>query len=133
MSNSLEPVDRSLPVSPIHGILQVGILEWVATLSFGGSSRPRNQTLISCGSCIAGKFFTTSITWEALCELEKVLNCYRVDDLGRHISKVKNLTTQAHLWEMLYFGGNAQVKDQQCRATPLLTTHSSDGPGPRMI
>ena len=30
-----------------------------------GSSRPRDGTHISCVSCIAGGFFTTSATWEA--------------------------------------------------------------------
>ena len=33
------------------------ILEWAAMASFGGSSRPRDQT---CTSCIAGRFFTLS-------------------------------------------------------------------------
>ena len=36
------------------GILQAGILEWVAMSSFGGSSQPRDQTQVSC---IAGVFF----------------------------------------------------------------------------
>ena len=31
-----------------HGICQVRILEWVAISSFRGSSRPRDQTCISC-------------------------------------------------------------------------------------
>ena len=38
------------------GILQARILEWVATPSSRGSSRPRNQTRVSC---IAGGFFTS--------------------------------------------------------------------------
>ena len=37
------------------GILQSGILEWVAIPSSRGSSRPRNRTRVSC---IAGRFFT---------------------------------------------------------------------------
>ena len=39
------------PDSSVHWILQARILEWVATLSSGGSSRPRNQTWISYVSC----------------------------------------------------------------------------------
>ena len=31
-----------------------------------GSSRPRDASYISYVSCIAGRFFTTSATWEAL-------------------------------------------------------------------
>ena len=39
----------------VHGILQARILEWVAYSFSRGSSRPRNQTGVSC---IAGGFFT---------------------------------------------------------------------------
>ena len=44
--------------SSVHGILQARILEWVAMPSSRGSSSPRDRTLSSCGSCIAGRFFT---------------------------------------------------------------------------
>ena len=36
-----DPVDRSPPVSSVHGILQAGILEWVAISFSRGSSRSR--------------------------------------------------------------------------------------------
>ena len=49
----------SLPGSFVHGILQAGILEWVAVPSSRGSSPPRDPTHISCICCIAGGFFTT--------------------------------------------------------------------------
>ena len=52
------PVDCSPSGSSVHGILQATILEWVAILSSRGSSRPSNQTSVSCGSCISGMFFT---------------------------------------------------------------------------
>ena len=38
----------SLPGSSVHGILQARILEWVAIPFSRGSSRPRDQTCISC-------------------------------------------------------------------------------------
>ena len=61
------PMDCSLPGSSVHGILQARILEWVAVPSSRGSSLPRDQTHISYMSpAFAGKFFTTSATWEAL-------------------------------------------------------------------
>ena len=41
------------------GILQARILDWVAMSSFQVSSQPRDQTHVSCGTCIAGGFFTT--------------------------------------------------------------------------
>ena len=54
----------SLPDSSVHGILQAGILEWVAVPSSRGSSWPRDQTLLSLLHWEAGSF-TTSATWEA--------------------------------------------------------------------
>ena len=45
------PVGYSPPGSSVHGILQTGILEWVAISFSGGSSRPRDQTCISSVSC----------------------------------------------------------------------------------
>ena len=51
-------LDRSPPGSSVHGIFQARILEWVAISSSRGSSPPRDQTQVSCVSCIAGRFFT---------------------------------------------------------------------------
>ena len=39
------------------GILQARIPEWFAMPSSKGSSPPRDWTCVSCGSCIAGRFF----------------------------------------------------------------------------
>ena len=39
----------------VHVILQARILEWIAISFSRGTSRPRDQTLISC---LAGRFFT---------------------------------------------------------------------------
>ena len=52
------PIDCDPPGSSVHGILQVRVLAWVAMPSSRGSSQPRDQTHISCISCIAGRFFT---------------------------------------------------------------------------
>ena len=49
------PTDCSLPDSSLHGILQAGILEWVAMPSFRGSSQTRGWTQVSG---IADRFFT---------------------------------------------------------------------------
>ena len=54
-----DPMDGSPPGSPAHGILQARTLEWAAMPSSRGSSQPRDQTRVSCGSCTAGGFFTT--------------------------------------------------------------------------
>ena len=44
--------------SSVHCVFQARILEWVTVSSSRGSSRPMDQTHISCVSCIAGGFFT---------------------------------------------------------------------------
>jgi len=46
----------------VHGILQAGILEWVAFPFYRGSFQPRDQTQVFC---IAGGFFTSRATTEA--------------------------------------------------------------------
>ena len=48
--------------SSVHGILQARILEWVAIPFSRGSSRPRDQTQVSC---TASAFFTIWATREA--------------------------------------------------------------------
>ena len=50
-----DPVNCSLRDSSVHWILQARILEWVAVPS-RGSSQPRDQTHISCVSCIGRRF-----------------------------------------------------------------------------
>ena len=52
------PMDCSLSGSSLHGIFQARVLEWVAISPSGPSSQPREQSPISCISCIAGRFFT---------------------------------------------------------------------------
>ena len=49
----------------VHGFLQARILEWIAMPFSKGSSRPGNQTCDFWVSCVAGRFFTHWVTWEA--------------------------------------------------------------------
>ena len=48
-------MDYRQPSSPVHGILQARILEWVAIPFSRGSCWPRDQIWVSC---ISGRFFT---------------------------------------------------------------------------
>ena len=64
-------MDCSLPASSVHGIFQARILKWVAISFSRRSSRPRDQTHISC---IAGRFFATEppgkhTTWKIFVQL----------------------------------------------------------------
>ena len=61
MSDSLWPVDCSLPGSSLCGVLQARILEWVAISFSRGSSWPRDWTQVSR---IEGRCFTLWATRE---------------------------------------------------------------------
>ena len=50
-----DPTDCSPPGSSVHGVLQARILEWVDIFFSRASSRPRDQTQVSC---FAGRLFT---------------------------------------------------------------------------
>ena len=67
-----DPVDWSPPGSSVHGILQARILEWVAVSFSRISSRPRDQTQVSCN---AGRRFNLWATREAKV---KLLSCVRL-------------------------------------------------------
>ena len=56
---------RSLPGSSVLGILQARILEWVAMPSSRGSYDPGIKPTSGLSPGLAGRFFTTSATWEA--------------------------------------------------------------------
>ena len=62
VSNLLWPRGLQPTSSSVHGILQAGILEWVASLFSRGSSWPTGRTQVSH---IAGGFFTIRATREA--------------------------------------------------------------------
>ena len=55
----IDPTDCTPPASSVHGISQARILEWVAISYSRGVSQPRDRIFISCGSCLASRFFTT--------------------------------------------------------------------------
>ena len=48
VSDSLPPMDCSLPGSSVHRIFQARVLEWVAIPFSRGSSKPRDWTQVSC-------------------------------------------------------------------------------------
>ena len=51
--------------SPVHGIFQARILEWIAISCFRGSSQSRNRIHVSHVSCIGRQILYHSTTWEA--------------------------------------------------------------------
>ena len=59
------PMNRSPPGSSVHEISQARILAWVAMPSSGGSSWPGIESTSLMSPAFAGKFLTTSATYEA--------------------------------------------------------------------
>ena len=65
------PMDCSLSGSPVHGILQARILDWVGISFSRGSSQPSDPTQVSC---ITGRFFTVWATRESPTPIINVSN-----------------------------------------------------------
>ena len=59
------PTDCSPPGSTVHGILQAGILEWVAIPSPGDLPNSGIEPTSLTSAALAGRFCTTSTTWGA--------------------------------------------------------------------
>ena len=65
------PMHCSLSGFSVHGFLQTRILEWVAMPSSRGSSQPRVGTHVSCVSCIAGRFLTTTPPGKSMYHIQR--------------------------------------------------------------
>ena len=100
------PMTCSLPGSSVRGILQARILEWVAVTFSRGSSWRRDWTRVSCVSCMTGRFFTTSATWEApgLLRSVSVLKHFRISYIFSLTSSLVILRLRTDF--MILFLGN---------------------------
>ena len=61
-----DPMDCNPPGSSVHGILQARTLEWVAIPPPGDLPDPGIEPTSLTSPALAGRFFTTNATWEAL-------------------------------------------------------------------
>ena len=61
-----DPMDCRLPGSSVPGIFQARILEWVAITCSRGRTWPRDQTRVSCVSCIERWILYHCTTWEGI-------------------------------------------------------------------
>ena len=57
-----DPMECSLLGSYVHGIVQARMPEWVDTSYSSASPQTRDRTHVSCISCLASRFFITSVT-----------------------------------------------------------------------
>ena len=71
-----DPVDCSPPGLSVHGTLQARILGRVVMLFSRKSSWPRDQTHVTVSPASAGRFFTTSATWEAQFQVYNIVIQY---------------------------------------------------------
>ena len=93
-------MDNNPPGSPVHGIFQARVLEWVA-ISFlagrGGFSWSRHRTHVSCTACI---FFTTKPPGKPYRERCLVLFCFE--------------SAQRKLWQCKYETGLSSALFLHC-------------------
>ena len=61
-----DPMDCSPPGSSVHGILQASTVEWLAMPFFRDLPDPGIEPASLLSPELAGRFFTTSTTWNAL-------------------------------------------------------------------
>ena len=81
----------------VHGILKARILEWVTFPFSRGSSQPRDWTQVSH---IAGGFFMSWATKEALKYLEKVVNTFGFTDSVFIHCPLSLLEMEEHIQQM---------------------------------
>ena len=77
------PMDCSLPGSSVHGILQARILKWVTKPSTGDLPDWGIQPMSLTSPALAGRFFTTSTTWES--DLQCCINFWCIGKWLRYI------------------------------------------------
>ena len=83
----------SLPGSSVHGILQARTLEWAAFPSPGDLPHPGVQCE---SSTLAGGFFITSTTWEALLSHLSLIKSPRGGLYGQYFAKQLSRTQVNH-------------------------------------
>ena len=110
LSDSCKPMDCSPPGSSVNGIFQARILEWVAISFSRESSWPRDQTHVSCVSCIAGRFFTL---WQA-------------DETQRHTANYSDL-------EHFRWGGIEDYRRVQTKRRKAWRVHEGGSPKSNLV
>ena len=88
MSDSCDFMDGSLSGSSVHGLFRVRILEWVAISFSTGSSQFRDQSCMSCISCIGRWILYHCGAWKATSHTENTKK-NASNDKPRHETQIK--------------------------------------------
>ena len=72
-----DPMDCRPPGSSVHEIFQTRILEWVAISSFRVSSQLRDQTFISCISCLSRQILYHCTSLKNPCSVLVQVFCFQ--------------------------------------------------------
>ena len=108
-----DPMDCSPPGSSVHEIFLARILEWVAISYFRGSSQPRDQTCVSCDSCIAGRFLTAEPPGKPALEEMRVQSLGHKDPLEKEMATHSSILARRIPWTeepgRLQSGGSQRV------------------------
>ena len=86
-----DPMDHTPRGSSLHGIFQARILDWVIMPFSRGSSQLRDWTSSLVSLALAGIFFITSVTWEALWKGRVSLRETESDIFTRKTKKIQLL------------------------------------------
>ena len=93
--------------SPVHGIFQARILEWIAISSSRGSSQPRDWNCVSGISCIGRRILYHRATWVAETMLDLHHTCFPSPpgSMGKPPISVSHAVRWGHVdefWPMRY-------------------------------
>ena len=120
-----EPMDCSLPSSPVHRISPARKLEWVAISFSRGSYRPRDRTCISCISCTARLILHKILqdtyrktSTAASLTRSKPLTVWITANGGKFLQRWEYQTTLPVFWEICM-----QIKNQQLKLDMEQWTH----------
>ena len=96
-----DPMDCSRPGSSVHGISQARILEW-AVISFSmGSSRPRDQTWVSCINRRILYCPSTKEAWTGTFVIFVHISLVKSNHMTKHKSMRQGYGLHLVQWELL--------------------------------
>ena len=117
------PMDCGPPGSPLHGISQAKILEWVAIPISRGFSQPRDQTQVYFVFCTGRQILYHCATWETFIQSGPYSNMS-----GVLLSRSLDTYVLAHKGNYMRAegAGHLQAKERVLRETLILGFWSAE-------